>query len=466
MPFDFDVVVVGAGSAGFSAVEGAIAAGAKKVALVEASARLGGECPNWGCVPSKAILRSAEVFSLMKRAAEFGIQAPRPKIDFRRVHIRMRETIDALSKPPRLENYLASLKVKLLRGTARFENARTLSVSGKIITAKKFIICTGSTTFVPDITGLDKVPYWTAEDLLEMKKLPPSIVIIGGGPIGVETAQYLNAFGVACTIIESASHLVAREDEEIAAILTESFKRRGIRIFTGAKINAVDRRGQKIIVSLAGAAVSAGKKPAPRSLEAEAILLATGKQPNLGFLHLEKAGVKFNERGWPILNEYLQGSPSVYLAGDATGQMFFTHVSHYQGDITGRNAAVGNKIKNNLRVVPRGTYVSPEIGSVGMTEAQAIAKKIKIAVGRAPYSAFGKSLVAGEEEMTGLVKIIVDKKTKQILGGHAVGAQASEIIHEIAMAMYANIPYTSVGQMIHAYPTYAEAVGAACSEIV
>jgi dihydrolipoamide dehydrogenase len=280
-------------------------------------------------------------------------------------------------------------------------------------------------------------------------------VIVGGGPIGVESAQILSPLGVQVTIVEFLPHLLPREDADVAAVVAESFRRQKITVLAATKTLSVapERKGVAVTV----APVAGG---AERTLMADVVLVATGKRPNIDGLDVEKAGVKTDERGRIQLNEFLQTThPSLYVAGDAAGQMMFTHVAHQHGHAAGTNAIRGNTVKVTSRVIPRGTFCFPEVGSVGLTEEEAREKKLPLVVGKAPYAYFGKALVTGE--MEGLVKIVGDRKTKRILGGHIVGANAAELIHEIALAMEAGVSYETVGRMVHAYPTFAEAVGAA-----
>jgi len=451
----FDLIVIGSGSAGLSAVEAAKEAGAKTVAIVESAKRLGGECPNWGCVPTKAILRSMEVLLAARRGAIFGLRIPSINIDFPLMMRRKEQIVDQLTGHKRIEKIITQLGATLIRGEACFVNKNEIEVAGHRYSAKRFVIATGSETFVPPIPGLKEAGFSTSEDTVKLKKIPASCVIVGGGPIGVEVAQMLAPLGTKVVIVEFMDHLLPREDEEIAAVVKDSFIKQKIHILTGTKTMAVKKAGKEFIVSVAPA--QGGKE---KHLKTNLIIIATGKRPLVSHLGLEKVGVKLNERGMPILNPYLQTTnPAVYVAGDASGQMLFTHVAHMQGEVAGTNAITGNKKISDLSVIPRGTFCIPEVGSVGLTEAEARQKGYAVGIGKVSYASFGKALVS--REMEGLVKIVVDKKTKAVLGGHIVGDDAAEIIHEIALAMYAKIPYTSIAEMIHAYPTYAEAIGAA-----
>jgi len=456
----YDLIIVGSGSAGLSAAETAREAGVKSIALIEAAKRLGGECPNWGCVPTKALLRSTEVISLAHRAGEFGLRIPRVSFRLREIMERRGRIVDALTGDGRIEGVLKKLGVDLLRGKAKFISPDTLAIGKERVSAKRFIIATGSEAVIPPIPGLKESGFLTSNDIVTLKKLPKSIIIIGGGPIGVESAQILSELGVNVTIVEFAPHILPREDDEIASIVTAAFTKRGVKIFTTAQAIDVgsDEDGRHITIEV-------GSEKKRETLVADAVLVAVGKRPVIADLQLEKVGIELDERGRPKLNEFLQSTSnaSVYFAGDAAGQMLFTHVAHEQGTIAATNIGKGNGIQSDLRVVPRGTFCTPEVGSVGITEVEARKSGAKIGIGTAPYAMLGKALVTGESD--GLVKIIVDMESGHVLGGHVVGQAAAEIIHEIALAMFANIPYTTIAKMIHAYPTFAEGVGAAAYSV-
>lgn len=453
----FELIVIGTGSAGVSALEAAVGAGAKSVAVVEVAERLGGECPNRGCVPTKALLRSVGVLALARRAVEFGLEMPSPAADWPRIMERKRHIVDQLTGGGRIEGILEQLGVTLIRGRAVFTGPDEIEVGGERYTADHFIVAAGSEPAVPPIEGLKDAGFMTSDDLVELERPPASVVIIGGGPIGVESAQILRPLGVETTIVEFGPHLLGREDQEIAAVVEASFKKQGITLKTAYKMVSVMKDEGRLLATIVPA-----KGGAEEVLSVEAVLVAAGKRPALGGLALDKAGVELDKKGAPVLDEYLRSSnPAVYFAGDAAGQLLFTHVAHEQGVIAATNAVKGNTRKSDLSVVPRGTFCTPEVGSVGLTEKEARDKDFDVGVGKVPYSYFGKALVTGELE--GLIKIVVDKKTGLVLGGHIAGESAAELVHELALAMAAGIRYQVIAEMIHAYPTFSEGIGAAAS---
>lgn len=450
----FDIIIIGSGPAGTAAAEAAKDAGAGSLCIVEAADRLGGECPNWGCVPTKAMLKSAEVYETVKRAEEFGIKVSDVTFDFRAIMKRKQEIVDAMTGGGRLEGYLEQqLDATLLRGEARFVDKNVIEVNGKRYEGKKFVIATGSSAWTPSIGGIEEAGHWTSDDIVTLKELPKSIIIVGGGPIGVESAQILSTFGVDVTIVEFAPHILPREDVDIAEVVTTSFEERGIKIMTGSGAKSV--RKEKDIYHVT---VATGEEE--KGLKAHAFMVAAGKRPNLDNLDLDVAGIGMTDKGAPVLDDHLRSTnKDVYFAGDAAGLMMFTHVAHEQGVLAAENALKGDVTGLDLRVVPRGTFCDPEVASVGMTEKEARDADHDVGVGKFPYAHVGKSAVSGFRD--GMVKIVVDKETKMVLGGHIVGHAASELVHELALAMYAEIPYTKVASMTHAYPTFAEALGAA-----
>lgn len=455
----FDIIIIGSGPAGTAAAEAAKDAGTGSLCIVEAAERLGGECPNWGCVPTKAMLRSAEVYETVKHADEFGIKVSDVKFDFSAIMERKQRIVDAMTGGGRLEGYFdKELGATLLRGKARFVDKNIIEVDGKRYKGRKFVVATGSSAWVPPIDGIEEAGHWTSDDIVTLKDLPESIIIVGGGPIGVESAQILGTFGVDVTIVEFASHILPREDTDIAEVVEASFRGRGIRILAGSGAKSVRKEKDMYHVTVATGDEETG-------LKARAFMVAAGKRPSLDGLDLDVAGIDVTDRGAPILDDRLRSTNrDVYFAGDAAGPMMFTHVAHEQGVIAAENALKGDLTALDLRVVPRGTFCDPEVGSVGMTEKEARDADHDVGVGKFPYAYVGKSAVSGYRE--GMVKIVVDKETKMVLGGHIVGHGASELIHELALAIYAEIPYTKIAGMIHAYPTFAEALGAAVYGIV
>ncbi|KPJ85224.1 hypothetical protein AMJ57_03875 [Parcubacteria bacterium SG8_24] len=456
----YDLIVIGSGPAGIAALEAAREAGAGRVAVIEAADRLGGECPNTGCVPTKALLRTAEVMELARRAGEFGLEIPEIRLDFAGAMRRKDRIVDSLTSGGRLEGYLESLRAELVRGRATFVSRDGIEVSGQTYEADRIVIAAGSETVTPPVEGLAEAGYLTHAEILSVERVPESLLIIGGGPIGIEFAHLFAVFGSRVELVEIAPRLVPREDEELAAVVEYSFRKRGIGLHLASRAAAVRRDGGQAVVQVMP--VAGGEA---RELSGEMLLVAAGKRPALRGLRVEKADIELDGRGAPVLNEYLQTTnPAVYVAGDAAGQMMYTHVAHDQGYVAGINAIQGNEERSDLSVIPRVIFCRPEIASVGLTEKEAGERGHDVIVGRGAYSGVGKGLVTGQQD--GLVKLVADRRDGKLLGGHILGEAASELIHEIALAMKAGLPYTAIAGLTHAYPTFAEAVGVAAYGMV
>jgi mercuric reductase len=458
--FDFDLLIIGSGPAGFAAMETAAGElGAKRVALVESYERLGGECPNWGCIPTKSLLQTVDVVQHCSRGGSMGVPNCGGETDFASARKRQEEIIDKLTGNSRLEKIVKEYGVSLIRGVARFVGMNEVEVGKKRYTAKRIINAAGTDTFVPPIDGLDQIDYLTARKVFALDELPASVLIIGGGPIGVEFSKVFAVFGVKPTIIEVANHILPHEDHEIAAVVNESLRRMGVEIVTEAKVAKIRKAEPGVCATVESTAGGKGRR-----LSAEAVLVATGKRSTWKEMGAEQAGIMLDKRGFPELSKYLRTSnPSVYAAGDATGGPMFTSVAHRQGPIAAKNALKGDKLNLDLRVMPRGTYGDPEAGSVGITEEEARRQKLKVLIGRAPFGVLSKALVT--DEPMGLAKIICDKKSGEVLGGHVVGHSAAELVHILAVAMYGRMTYHDLADMLYAFPTYAEAISVAAQSM-
>lgn len=455
---DFDLLIIGSGPAGLAALETAAELGGARVAIVEAAPRLGGECPNWGCAPTKALLRSAEVLDLAQRAASFGLRGGLTA-DFAAVMARKQGVVDALTGGTRLEDAIKTLGAELIRGRARFVAPDAVDVAGRRVTFGKCVVGTGSTAVIPPVPGLADVGCLTSDDLVAIKERPASLAIIGGGPIGVEFAQVFVALGTAVTIVEYAPHLLPREEAETAAVVQVSLVRQGVQVRVGAKAVGVRLDGARRVLEVQPAAGGPSE-----FIAADQLLVATGKRPALAGLDVAAAGITVDQRGNPALDEFLCSSnPSVYFAGDAAGQMLFTHVAHEQGVTAARNALRGDTVRNDLSVIPRATFCEPPVASVGLTEAEARTQGLDVLVGRGPFAVLGKALTSGESE--GLVKLVVDRATGLIVGAHVVGATAPELIHLPALCMRAGVPAAKLASLTFASFTYAEAVGLAAASL-
>jgi dihydrolipoamide dehydrogenase len=450
---DFDLIVVGTGAGGGVAAHMAANKG-KKVAVVEQE-KLGGECPNYGCVPTKAILQAAETMSTIKHANNFGIKVAAPTVDFNAIHKWKNQAV----KNTGTEEGLAAYKsdgIHVLQGHAHFIDPWTLSVKGRRYTAHHFLIATGTHDLVPPIPGLKEAGYIGYREALDLTKMPKKLCVIGGGAIGSEFTHYFSTFGVEVHMMEFAPRLMAREDEEMGELLEAIFLNNGVQVHTDSKVVKVEKKGKSKVVSYE----HNGKV---QRITVDEILLAAGKVPNTD-LGLENAGVAYNPRRGIEVDKTMQTSnPHIYAAGDVTGGYMFTHVASYESRIAGHNMFSTLKHEVSYRAVPRCVFVDPEFAAVGATEAELKAAGKKYQVAAIPTSIIGRANTSQED--TGFVKILADKKGR-ILGGSIVAPRAGEMIQELAIAVQWKMKASKLDYTMHAYPTWSQAVKICASKII
>ncbi len=441
----YDVIVIGGGSAGFNVLQQLQGQGLK-VAVAE-NRKLGGACPNFACVPSKALLKCAEILHTAENTGRFGIKTKEVTFDWQKVQEyradKVARTISAKS-----DELLKKWGIDLLWGTAKFISPYEIEVDGKRYQAGKFAITTGSTVNVPDIEGLRETGFINSDQAVELKKLPQSLIILGAGAVGVELGQVFARFKIRVTIINRKPRILDREELEITKLAQKHLEADGVKFVLGANFKKITKRNEKKVILLE---VSGQLQ----ELEAEEILVATGRVPNIGSLALENANIPLKNHK-AELNEFLQTSePHIFIAGDAAGFMQYTHVADYEGFAVGRNI-LGKKFKPDHRVIPRGVFIDPEIGSVGITSEQAKAQGYETA---SPIFPYGAARAQISSDPKGLIKLILDKKTRKFLGASAIGNCAAEFIHLIALAMQTGLTADQAGTLIYAYPTYAESLG-------
>lgn len=456
----FDVVVIGGGSAGIAALEGARAAGIKSLCLIESDSVLGGECTRWACVPTKAMLKAAKLYHLAKyHVGRYGIHTGRVTYNFSSILHRRDAVVSTLTgHGKRLLDYAKQLKVTVKHGEAKFLDDGLVELRGERIRAKAFVIATGSREREPVIAGLEETPVWYSRDVVAMKSLPSSVAIVGAGPVGSEFATLFGLLGVQTTLLEVGEQILPREDAELAALAEASLRHQGVHVLTKTKTLGLKTHGRRTQITF-----QVGRKPR-QTLLVDHVIVATGRRANVDHLALEQAKVKLDDRGRLVLSPALQTSAAhIFAAGDVTARYQFTHTAHHEGYIAGWNAAQvklgGPQLEREERVVPRITFVDPEVSSVGLTLFEASKAKLKFKVYRCPLSILGRAAIDGNRD--GLLKVIVETKTGQILGAHVTGERAGEIMHELALAMYAKIPFATVQSMLHAYPSWSEAIPAA-----
>jgi pyruvate/2-oxoglutarate dehydrogenase complex dihydrolipoamide dehydrogenase (E3) component len=443
--FDFDVAIVGGGSAGYAAAK--IAAGANlKTTVIEGGEEVGGLCILRGCMPTKALLYAAEVLHLTEHPGPWGIHAGKVSFDFKKVMARKNALIRDFADH-RVQQ-LNGGKFKFIRANATFLDAHTLRLNnGKKVTAKHFVIATGSKVAPPQLPQLNEAGYITSDEALALKKLPKSLIILGGGAVGCEFAQFFARFGTKTTLIQRSPRLLHDFDSDAATVIEKVFQREGIKLFTGTKLLDARRRGKLKTVSFE-------QKGKTMLVSAEEILFALGRVPNTASLNLENAGVKTG-RGGIHANEFMQTSaPHIYTAGDCTGPHEIVHIAVQQGEIAGQNIVQRNSKKIDYRLLISVVFTEPQLAFAGLTEEEAKARRIPFLTASHPFNDHGKSLIM--EAKDGFVKLLANPKSGEILGGACAGPAGGELIHEIVAAMAKRMTVHELAALPHYHPTLAE----------
>jgi pyruvate/2-oxoglutarate dehydrogenase complex dihydrolipoamide dehydrogenase (E3) component len=444
----YNLVVIGAGTAGLVTAAGAAGLGAR-VALVEAGL-FGGDCLNTGCVPSKAIIRSARVASDMKAAGEFGGTCSGFSFDFAKAMERMRGLRADISRHDSLERFSRELKVDVFIGHARFTGRDTIEVNGSRLRFRKAAVCTGTRPAIPSLPGLAAAGYLTNETVFQLTALPGRLAVIGGGPIGCELAQAFARMGSRVTIVQHGDQVLPREDREAAAIVQSSLEQDGVAVKLAAHAVAVTvSPGGKLIAIEAGG--SRGE------LEADEILVAAGRVPNVEALDLEKAGVAFDPRQGVQVNDLLQTSNAhIYAAGDVCTSLRFTHAADAMARIVIANSLFPARQRMSALLIPSCMYTEPEVAHVGLHGAEALKAGDRVMTLTVPLSEVDRAVLEGDG--TGFARVHLKKGTDRILGATIVSRHAGEMISEITLAMTSGLGLAAIGRTIHPYPTTGEAV--------
>lgn len=438
-----DLCVIGAGSGGLS-VAAAAAAFGRQVVLIEKH-KMGGDCLNYGCVPSKALIAAGKRAHLMQTSEPFGIQNVTPKIDHRAVHDHVKSVIAAIAPNDSVERF-TGLGVQVLLGAGQFKDKRTVVVGEHEITARRFVIATGSAPFVPPIPGVDDVAYFTNETIFDNKEKIDHLIIVGGGPIGMELAQAHHRLGSKVTVLEGANAL-GNDDPELTAIVLKSLRNEGVEIREQTLVEKVEPRaggGVKVYVKVGNDT---------QHVEGSHILLAVGRKPNLSDLNLEAAGIKYDRRGVTVDKGLKTSNRKVYAIGDVAGGLQFTHVANYHAGLVIRNALFRMPVSVNNNTVPWCTYTEPELAHIGLTEKSATEAGHKISVLRWPYHENDRA--QAERVTSGHVKVITGKGGK-ILGASIVGEHAGELIQMWSLAISQGLKIKAMTGWISPYPTLSE----------
>jgi pyruvate/2-oxoglutarate dehydrogenase complex dihydrolipoamide dehydrogenase (E3) component/uncharacterized membrane protein YdjX (TVP38/TMEM64 family) len=446
--FDYNMVIIGAGSAGLvSAIIGSTVRA--RVAMVEED-KMGGDCLNTGCVPSKALIRSARMLSYAARAKEFGFRSSHVDFDFGEVMERVQAVIRKVAPRDSVERFTA-MGVDCIRGRAEIVSPWEVKVDDRVLSSRAIIVATGARPFVPPVPGLDKVDYLTSDTIWNLRRLPRRLVVLGGGPIGCELTQAFARLGSRVTQIEMAPRILIREDPEISTAMERIFQQEGVQLLTGHRAVSVAPAG-------AGGTITCEHDGEPVTIPFDAILVAVGRAPSARGFGLEELGVTIADNGTVATDEFLQTSiPTIFCAGDVAGPYQFTHTSAHQAWYASVNALFGGfkKFRADYRVIPWTTYVDPEVARVGLNESEAVDKGIAHEVSTFDMGELDRAITDGEEK--GLVKVLTRPGSDKILGVTIMGPHAGDVIAEYVLAMKQGLGLNKILGTIHVYPTLAEA---------
>ncbi len=443
--YDFDIGIIGGGSAGLTIAAGSAMLGAKTL-LVEKEKSLGGDCLHFGCVPSKTLIKTARVYHLIKQAKKFGLPEMSLKpVDYKSVAGRIQSVIDVIQKHDSPERF-CELGARVEFGSPRFIDEKSIEIEGRTYSAGNWVIATGSSPAVPPIEGLDNTPYITNREIFSLDHLPESMVVLGGGPIGIEMAQAFCRLGSKVTVIQRENQILGKEDKDLADQVMNVMNSEGVIFYLNASVLRVKDRGREkeVVIKTADGELS---------LKGHTILVAIGRAFNLEGLGLENIGVQFDRRGLKLDDRLRTTQKHIYGAGDATGQYLFTHAAGYEGGIVIRNAIFHLPAKVNYTNIPWCTYTDPELASIGMNETRAKDAGIRYSVWTEPFRRNDRSLAEGEEN--GVIKMILDEKEKPV-GIQILGPHAGELLSEWVAIMNGKSKLSTIASAVHPYPTLGE----------
>ena len=451
----FDAIIVGAGQAGPS-LAGRLTGAGKTVALVERQL-FGGTCVNTGCIPTKTLIASAEVAHQMRRAGDFGIRVEGGvSIDMTAVKSRMNAVV--ANSRAGVEKWLRGMPgCSVYLGHARFESPREIRIEDALISAEQIFLNVGGRAIVPDMPGVDRVPYLTNSSLLKLEELPPHLMIVGGSYIGLEFGQMYRRFGSEVTVVEKGSRLLAREDEDVALEIQRVLEGEGIKFRTGAKCISLASRQPDI-------AMEVDCESGEREVVGSHVLLAVGRQPNTDDLGLERAGIGVDKHGYVVVDEELRTNvPGIWALGECNGRGAFTHTAYNDFEIVAANLLDGDRRRVSDRISCYGLFTDPPLGRVGLTETEARARGRRVRVGKRAMTRVGRAVEKGETD--GFMKIVVDVDTQAILGAAILGVGGDEAVHGVIDTMSARAPYTTLQRTMHIHPTVSELIPTILGEL-
>lgn len=443
----YDAIVIGAGQAG-PALAARLGAEGLKTAIVERKL-MGGTCVNVGCVPTKTLVASAHAIHTARRGNDYGFTTGEVRVDMAAVKARkdgiVRQSTEGVT------NWVGKMKnVTLIRGHARFTAPRTLDVDGRALRADRFFLNVGGRALVPDMPGLEDVPFLTNSSMMVLDRVPEHLVIIGGSYIGLEFAQMYRRFGSKVTVVEKSDRLLPREDDDIAAEIRAILEREGVVIRTGAECMALEKRGERIVVGLEC-------KDGEPIAEGSHLLLAVGRLPNTHDLGLEEAGIVTDQRGYITVDDQCHTSAeAVWCMGDANGRGAFTHTAWNDYEIVAANLFDNDPRRISDRIPCYALFIDPPLGRVGMNLAEATNSGRKLLAAKMLMTRVGRAREAGETQ--GFMKVLVDADTSELLGAAILGLNGDEIVHSMLDVMYAKQPYTTIQRAVHIHPTVTELI--------
>ncbi|MGN8875926.1 dihydrolipoyl dehydrogenase [Pseudoflavonifractor sp. HCP28S3_F10] len=439
----YDLVVIGAGPGGYVAAIRAAQLG-MKTAIVEKDA-CGGTCLNYGCIPTKALYKNAEVVDEIARAAEFGVDVKGYSIDMEKVQARKDKIVKTLSGG--VEGLLKANKVELVRGAAKIIAPGKVEVNGKVLETGKILIASGSKSSKPPIKGIDNPGVITSKEALEMDHVPGKIVIIGGGVIGIEFAGIYRAFGAEVTVVEFMPKIIPAVDKEITDRLQKLLEKKGIRFMVGTRVEEISKSGSALSVTVD----KAGEKS---SLPCDQVLVSTGRELDIEGLNLDGLGVAYDRKGVKVDENYMTSVPGIYAIGDVIGGVMLAHVASEEGKVCVERMA-GEDARVDYDLIPSAIFTFPDVASIGLSEEQAKERGLEYEVGKFQFAGNGKALTMNAAE--GMMKVIVSRDKQKILGVHIVGPNASDLLAEAALAMRGEFTVEEAANTMHGHPTLSEA---------
>jgi len=451
MATDFDMVVIGGGAAGLTAAGISASLGAK-TALIEGH-RLGGDCTWTGCVPSKALLKAAGTAHAMRTAGRYGLQPSDPPFDFSAVMDQMHEIQTAVYEEADAPPVYEKLGIEVMEWKAQFLNRNTVEVAvsdGKKyqFTSRYFVIATGGRPFMPPIEGLDETPYLTSESIFSIRELPPRMIVLGAGPIGIEMAQAFQRLGSQVTVLDEGPRILRRDDPELSEMLCRHLDSEGVRFLLGSAVDKIEYDGTTICATIRN-----GASLAPETVKADALLVATGRRPNMDGLNLAAAGVRTGPAGVVVDRHCRTSARNIFACGDVTGLYQFTHMSEHMAKVAVTTALLRFPMSIDSANVPWCTYTDPELAQVGASESELKKRKLRYEVYRFPFSKIDRAVT--DRETAGMIKVFARKFDGRIFGASILGAHAGEMIGEFAVAMRNKVTLRNLADTIHPYPTYA-----------